>query len=150
SSEQVQALIDDALKDASKTKPAAARNGKTKPTGSSKPDWLGKSIKGKGQGPLSILANVLSALRNDPSLVRAFAYDEMQRTTMLMQKEVRPIEPRPVEDADVFRLQEFLQRAGLKNLGADTVHAAVDVRGLECKFHPVRDYLEILKWDGTP
>ena len=46
-------------------------------------------------------------------------------------------------------MQEFLQRAGLKNLGADTVHAAVDVRGRECKFHPVRDHLEILKWDGT-
>jgi predicted P-loop ATPase len=150
SSEEVQRLIDDALKGASKTKPAAARNGKTKPIGSSKPDWLGKSIKGRGQGPLSILANVLSALRNDPSLVKAFAYDEMQRTTMLMQKEGRPIEPRPVEDADVFRLQEFLQRAGLKNLGADTVHAAVDVRGRECRFHPVRDYLEIQKWDGTP
>jgi len=89
SSEEVQRLIDDALKGASK--PAAARNGKTKSTDSSKPDWLGKSIKGKGQGPLSILANVLSALRNDPSLVKAFAYDEMQRTTMLMQKEGRPI-----------------------------------------------------------
>jgi predicted P-loop ATPase len=114
-----------------------------------KPDWLSKSIKGKGQ-PLSILANVMAALRTDPSLKNAFAYDEMQRTTMLMQKEGRPIEPRPVEDADVFRLQEFLQRAGLKNLGAQTVHDAIEVRGRECKFHPVRDYLEALKWDGTP
>jgi predicted P-loop ATPase len=151
SSEEVQRLIDDALKGAEgapRAKPAG--NSKTKSTDSSKPDWLGKSIKGKGQGPLSILANVLSALRNDSSLVNAFAYDEMQCATMLMQKEGRPIEPRPVEDADVFRLQEFLQRAGLKNLGADTVHAAVEVRGRECRFHPVRDCLEILKWDGTP
>src|SRR5262249_9579601 len=150
SSEEVQQLIDDALKGASKAKPAAGRNGKTKSTDSSKPDWLGKSIKGKGQGPLSIVANVMAALRHDPSLERAFAYDEMQRTTMLMQKEGRPIEPRPVEDADVYRLQEFLQRAGLKNLGTETVHNAVEQRGRECRFHPVRDYLEILKWDGTP
>jgi predicted P-loop ATPase len=151
SSEQVQQLIDEALKGAS-NKPATGRNGKTISTDSlkpEKPDWLGKSIKGKGQGPLSILANVLSALRNDPFLVNAFAYDEMQRATMLMQKGGRPIEPRPVEDADVFRLQEFLQRAGLKDLGAQTVHDAVEVRGRECKFHPVRDLLEILKWDGT-
>jgi predicted P-loop ATPase len=55
-----------------------------------------------------------------------------------------------VEDADVFRLQEFLQRAGLKSLGAQTVHDAVEVRGRECKFHPVRDYLEAQKWDGVP
>jgi predicted P-loop ATPase len=67
-----------------------------------------------------------------------------------MQKEGQPIEPRPVEDADVFRLQEFLQRAGLKILGAQTVHDAVEVRGRECKFHPVRDYLEAQKWDGVP
>jgi predicted P-loop ATPase len=132
------------------TKPAAAHNDKPKPTDRPKPNWLNKSIKSKGQGTLSILANVMSALRNDPSLVNAFAFDEMQRTTMLMQKEGQPIEPRPVEDADVFRLQEFLQRAGLKNLGAQTVHDAVEVRGRECKFHPVRDYLEAQKWDRVP
>jgi predicted P-loop ATPase len=162
SPEEIQELIDEARRNGAgapkmKAKPAGARNGnagarneKTKANDSPKPDWLGKSIKGKGQGPLSILANVTSALRNDPSLVNAFAYDEMQRTTMLMQKEGQPIEPRPVEDADVFRLQEFLQRAGLKNLGAQTVHDAVEVRGRECKFHPVRDYLEAQKWDGVP
>jgi predicted P-loop ATPase len=162
SSEEIQELIDEARRNSAsspkmKAKPAGTRNGnagtrngKTKSTDSSKPDWLGKSIKSKGQGTLSILANTLLALRSDPSLVNAFAYDEMQRTTMLMQKEGRPIEPRPVEDADVFRLQEFLQRAGLKNLGAQTVHDAVEVRGRECKFHPVRDYLEAQKWDGTP
>jgi len=123
--------------------------GGIRPPRPSEPNWLSKCIKGKGGGALPILANVMSALRNDPSLVDSFAYDEMQRSTMLMQKEGRQIEPRPVEDSDVYRLQEFLQRAGLKNLGADTVHAAVDVRGRECKFHPVRDHLEILKWDGT-
>ena len=154
SSEEVQRLIDEALEHASKRKrKPAAGNGKAKATDPSKPEkpaWLSKSIKAKAQGPLSILANVMAALRHDPSLVKAFAYDEMQRTTMLMQKEGRPIEARPVEDADVFRLQEFLQRAGLKNLGTETVHNAVEQRGRECRFHPVRDYLEILKWDGTP
>jgi predicted P-loop ATPase len=122
--------------------------GGIRPPSPSEPNWLSKCIKGKGQGALPILANVMSALRNDPSLVASFAYDKMQRSTMLMQKEGRQIEPRPVEDSDVYRLQEFLQRAGLKNLGAETVHAAVEVRGRECAFHPVRDYLEALKWDG--
>jgi predicted P-loop ATPase len=155
SPEEVQQLIDDARRNRAgapeiKAKPAGAPNGKKKPTDPSKPDWLGKAIKSRAQGTLSILANALIALRSDPSLVNAFAYDEMQRTTILLQNEGRPIEPRPVEDADVFRLQEFLQRAGLKNLGAQTVHDAVEVRGRECKFHPVRDYLAAVKWDGTP
>jgi predicted P-loop ATPase len=30
------------------------------------------------------------------------------------------------------------------------VHAAVELRGRECTFHPVREYLEALKWDGKP
>jgi len=152
SKEEIQEIIDEARRNGvgapgMKAKPAGARNGKTKANDSPKPDWLGKCIKGKGQ-PLPILANVMKALRYDPSLINTFAYDEMQRTTMLMQKEGQPIEPRPVEDADVFRLQEYLQRAGLKNLGAQTVHDAVELRGREHKFHPVREHLETLKWDG--
>jgi hypothetical protein len=143
SKEQVQQIINDARRNGggaqgeSKAKHAGARSGKTKANDSAKPDWLSKSIRSKREGTLSILANVLIALRNDPSLVNAFVYDEMQRTTMLMQKEGRPIEPRAVEDADIFRLQEYLQRAGLKNLGAQAVHDAVEVRGRECKVHPV-------------
>jgi predicted P-loop ATPase len=136
--------------DALRRRPKRPNNGGSgiPPPRPPKTDWLSKCIKGKGRNPLPILANVMIALRNDPSLVNAFAYDEMQRTTMLMQKEGRQIEPRPVEDSDVYRLQEFLQRAGLKNLGAETVHAAVETRGRECAFHPVRDYLENVKWDG--
>src|SRR6516164_3013293 len=71
SSEEVQRLIDEALEHASKRKrKPAAGNGKAKATDPSKPEkpaWLNKSIKGKAQGPLSILANVMAALRHDPS-----------------------------------------------------------------------------------
>ena len=45
-------------------------------------------------------------------------------------------------------VQEWLQRAGLTTVSKDTVHQAVDARARERAFHPVRDYLNALRWDG--
>ena len=44
--------------------------------------------------------------------------------------------------------QKQLQRYGLNRIGADMVHQAVDVRAHTCRFHPVRDYLGSLQWNG--
>jgi predicted P-loop ATPase len=48
----------------------------------------------------------------------------------------------------VSQLQEWLQKHGLRKIGRDTVHQAVDYRAQERSFHPVRNYLRGLKWDG--
>jgi predicted P-loop ATPase len=86
------------------------------------------------------------ALRNDPALKDAFAYDEMQRVAVLTSPDGQQ---HCVTDVDVATLQEKLQLAGLRNVGKDTAHQAVDLRASERSFHPVRDYLERLQWDGT-
>jgi predicted P-loop ATPase len=54
---------------------------------------------------------------------------------------------RPVTDEDIATIQKFLQDAGMKHLGKDTVHQAVGVCAKARTFHPVRDYLDGLKWD---
>ena len=82
-------------------------------------EWLCQCAKdGRGE-PISNLANTMIALRNDPALKDAFAFDEMQRAPLLM----RPIatdglafEQRLVTDVDLSALQEWLQLAGLRNL----------------------------------
>ena len=58
--------------------------------------------------------------------------------------------PRPCTDVDVGIVQERLQHLGLKKISKDVAHQAVEIRAHECRFHPVRDYLEALEWDGVP
>src|SRR5262249_48390379 len=58
--------------------------------------------------------------------------------------------PRPVTDVDVTWCQERLQQLGLERVGYETVHQAVQKVAHECQFHPVRNYLDGLRWDGQP
>ena len=53
-----------------------------------------------------------------------------------------------MRDTDATRVQEYLQHLGLPRIGKDTIFQAIDLRADECAFHPVRDYLDGLKWDG--
>lgn len=115
--------------------------------------WLAGCQTNKSGVPLANLANVMIALRGDPALNEIVAYDEMEWVPMLLSpvpgKEA-PLEfaPRPLADADVTAIQEWIQLHGLSGVGKDTVHQAVDLRARECAFHPVRDYLSGLTWDG--
>jgi predicted P-loop ATPase len=119
--------------------------------GGPRDEWLEQCIRGDGKGakPLPVLANALIGLR--AVWPDALAYDEMLCAPMLMQSLTgeNDFEPRPLTDVDVGIMQEELQQRGLKRIGKDTMHQAVDVRAHERRFHPVRDYLDGLEWDGT-
>jgi hypothetical protein len=120
-------------------------------------DWYSRCLTGAEDRPLSNLANALLALREDPAWDGVLAYDGMLRAGMLM----RPVpvhgaapglgefKPRPLCDEDVSSIQEWLQIAGLATIGKDATHQAVDLRCVECSYHPVRDYLNKLEWDGV-
>ena len=114
------------------------------------PDPLAGCMRNEKGEPLPNLANAMRVLRGDASVSRCFAYDEMLCAPLLVHAlpGAEPINPRPVTDTDVAALQEWLQHVGLEKLGKDTTHQAVDLRAHECAFHPVRDYLAGLTWDG--
>jgi predicted P-loop ATPase len=109
---------------------------------SRQPPWWPELMLGPGKKPLANLANALTALRRDAAIQGNFGYDEMMRAPMWERT-------RPVTDADVGELQEWLQRAGLCGVAKDTVFSAVDLVARERAYHPVREYLEELTWDGV-
>ena len=130
------------------------RLGKSKSPGAADLDgaWLSQCIRsgGKNSKPLPVLANALIGVR--AVWPDAIAYDEMLCAPMLMQplQGENDFTPRPLTDIDVGIMQDRLQHIGVKRIGKDIVHQAIDIRASECSFHPVRDYLDGLAWDGTP
>jgi hypothetical protein len=95
--------------------------------------------------------NVLRALEIEPQFAGAFGYDEMARTEMLL----RPFDPepdfkpRPVTDTDVTGVQARLQWFGFRRLGSGTAHQAISKHARQHAYHPLRDYLDALRWDGA-
>ena len=113
-------------------------------------NWLNACICGETGKPIAILANVLIGLRAE--MPDALAFDEMGCAPMLMRSLTgeNSFEPRLCSDVDVGIIQERLQHCGLKRLSKDVIHQAVEICAHECRFHPVRDYLDGLRWDATP
>jgi predicted P-loop ATPase len=116
-------------------------------------DWLKQCAVNASGKALPTLANAMFALRLDPALRDVFAFDEMLQTTVLLKplNLLNQDDPgfiaRPVTDTDVTELQEWLQLAGLRHLGKDTIHDAIDLRASENAFHPIRNHLLDLVWD---
>jgi predicted P-loop ATPase/phage/plasmid primase-like uncharacterized protein len=114
-------------------------------------DWRDLWHKNKS-GPIANLANARTALLHAPELQKLFTFDEMARTIVL-NRAIPPstdvIEPRQVSDDDADALQDWLQHAGLRHLGKDATKQAIGLVAHERPFHPIRDYLNALRWDGA-
>ena len=102
------------------------------------------------------LANVLIALRGEEQLAGACTFDEMRQHS-LVQRHGRAFPdgkpgadpPHETGDDDIGRLQQWLQRMGIPRIGREIVGQAVEVVAREHRFHPVRERLNGLVWDGV-
>jgi predicted P-loop ATPase len=115
--------------------------------------WTEYLQRGDDGEPINNLANVATALRSAPGLKGCFRFDEMKRVAVLtlpLPKGNPGILPRPVRDTDVSITQEHIQRNELRRAGADVVRQAVALVAEEDAFHPVREYLNGLRWDRKP
>lgn len=135
---------------------AEAKKRRARPTQST-PEWLAGAVKDERDRIVPNLRNTALALRRAPELAEAFSFDELQRSVIIdralpLAEGAEPRgtadPPRPLTDADVSQVQEWLQSVGLPKIGREVVHQAVALRAQERSFHPVRDYLASLEWDG--
>jgi predicted P-loop ATPase len=134
------------------------------PGGSAGPQWTPGAGPGSGSVRLLVLnknpkiagnvANVITHLLQHPELVGCAAYDQMARDVVLCQAlpdTPALATPRPWTDAETSELQDFLQRTcQMGRVGQETVRQGVEAVARKRPFHPVRDYLHGLTWDGTP
>jgi predicted P-loop ATPase len=115
--------------------------------------WRKLAIRGETGALIAIVQNAYLALKHDPDIRNAFAFDEMLRAPVMRHEIGDPAQTcdplRLVTDEDVTTLQRWLQRAGLKRCSRQTAADAMwEYARKERSFHPVRDYLDSLKWDN--
>ena len=121
-------------------------------------NWYSHTLTNARGGVLNNHANAMLALRHDPAWQGVFASDEMRGQVMLRRPVPRlgqapetPFErPAPWIDENDAQAQEYLQLTGFPQMAKPVVATAVSQRAMELNYHPIRDYLESLKWDGIP
>lgn len=95
---------------------------------------------------------------NHPRLHKCFAYDEFHLCTMVVsplphsEDALKDFQHHPLSETDIRNTDYFLQKLGnlaLKGSKEKTLDG-IEECGLQNAFHPARDYLSSLVWDGTP
>lgn len=118
-----------------------------------RPDWVSLITLSPEGEPCPIAANVLIALRNAPEWQDVLAFDEFHHRSLFMRKPPWANGhwhgPAAFTDADENRVLIWIQEAGI-HCRIEAVRQALSIVCDDNKFHPVRDYLDSLAWDGVP
>lgn len=127
------------------------RRSENPPESSTVTGWRARLITGDRGRQLPIVANALIALRHAPEWQGVLHFDESSLNTVAKMSppwEDKRSLPFVWTDDDDIRVAEWLQHQGILATKETASQAAQTVAG-EHRFHPIRDYLESLKWDGT-
>lgn len=108
-------------------------------------DMLSRDDKDKAYQSID---NCMIVLRNDPILKNAICHNDLT-CKMDIRKDLGWGKPDGggVRDVDINQIEWYLERTyGLKNY--KMIGKALSIIASENHFHPIKDYLENLKWDG--
>jgi putative DNA primase/helicase len=114
-------------------------------------EWTAELATNRNGGYLSTIDNLVLILLNDPTLKGAIGYDEFEnRPVALKNFPWRKIshKTRYLIDRDDANIEHYIERVYGINCGAK-LEKAMAVIYEKKKFHPVRDYLDALTWDGV-
>ena len=101
--------------------------------------WRGRLQQSK-QGPRKNMTNLMLFLRHIKDLGNTIKFNDLAQ---------RPEwNGRPLEDGDLVDIRLILE-ANQYEPAKDDVLSAVTRHARENSFHPIKDYLRSLKWDGT-
>jgi hypothetical protein len=110
-------------------------------------NWQARLIVNEKGTVKPILSNALIALRDAGEWEDVLGWDDFSGRITVEHPPYRR-RPGPWGDNDDRLTAEWLQNHGVFT-SVETASAAVQTVALEHPFHPVRDYLESLEWDGT-
>jgi len=106
---------------------------------------------GKGGTPACTISNCMTVLGNDPKLRGRFGYNVIAYTKTVEGPLPWDETPgtRQITDVDYSQFAAYLEKA----YGIDAKAKAIDAIANVCSFNrynPIAEWLEELKWDGTP
>jgi predicted P-loop ATPase len=120
--------------------------------------FVGLLGRGDKRQVLANTANALILLDLDPGLKGLLAFDELFARGVITRSPPPWIEgepgaegpyPRPWDNTDVQMILAYLQRVWTNAFSQRVVENALIAVAMAHRYHPVRDYLGRLKWDGV-
>lgn len=123
---------------------AAAAEGEENPDA-----WKAKLAYGEKGGLIQSIHNALLIMRHDPIVKGSIALDEFTRKINVKHsvpwKQIT--EPEPWTDTDDAALRHYMEIAyNMKK--REAINDAVQIITKENQYHPIREYLDSLTWDG--
>jgi predicted P-loop ATPase len=121
------------------------------------PAWVAKLAATKDGTPRSATANVITILSRDEAWRGVLALDEFAGDIVTRRPPPWHADDAPAvveigdwTDEDVTRLCAYLSRAYKLEIGSAKAREAAAVVAQRTRFHPVREYLRSVAWDGEP
>lgn len=114
------------------------------------PAWLAAFADPKTGAVRMSRKTVIAALRNDAALSSVLGFNELSGEIVARQAWPWRDKPGPITDMDDLRLNEYLTErykvpAAPRAALSEAIHTVADAR----PYHPIRDHLKALVWDGV-